>query len=152
VAVRLASAASADSGATRVPRALLVSGRTSPTRPRAETVHAGTDDEMLEHVALLGGTEQEVFAEPAMRDMIMPALRADYIAIETYQYRAGDQVQCPIDALIGLADPRTTVAEAAAWAEVTTGQFRLHTYPGDHFFITSQLTAIGELVRAAVLT
>jgi surfactin synthase thioesterase subunit len=38
-------------------------------------------------------------------------------------------------AFAGRRDPVVTEDEVAGWADHTTGSFRLHPVPGDHFFL-----------------
>ncbi|HEV8561011.1 MAG TPA: alpha/beta fold hydrolase [Actinophytocola sp.] len=129
-----------------VPRHLVVSGRREPADNRDETVHLRDDDGLLDEVAALSGTDPRVFAEPELRAMILPALRADYRAIETYTYRPGPPLRCPILALTGGADPRVSVEEAGRWCDYTTGQFDLEIFPGGHFYLTDQRTAVASAV------
>lgn len=130
-----------------VPRYLVVSGRREPADNRNDGVHLRDDDGVLAEVAALSGTDPRVLAEPEMRAMILPALRADYRAVETYAYRPGPPLRCPILALTGDADPRVSVAEAGRWRAYTTGRFDLETFPGGHFYLTGQ----GDAVARAVL-
>jgi surfactin synthase thioesterase subunit len=130
----------------QVPRHLVVSGRREPADDRDETVHLRDDDGLLDEVAALSGTDPRVFAEPELRAMILPALRADYRAIETYTYRPGPPLRCPILALTGGADPRVSVEEAGRWRDYTTGQFDLEIFPGGHFYLTDQRTAVASAV------
>ena len=49
--------------------------------------------------------------------------------------RDGSPLACPLTAFGGEADPDVTPADLRLWAERTSGPFRLHVYPGDHFFL-----------------
>lgn len=51
---------------------------------------------------------------------------------------------CPITTFVGRDDPDVSMEEAEAWVSHTTVQFRLHTYPGDHFFADSHYPLIAE--------
>lgn len=63
----------------------------------------------------------------------VPAIRADYKAIETYACPAGTKISCPVTAFAGVADPITSLDQVAAWAECTSGKFYLRIFAGGHF-------------------
>lgn len=125
---------------------LYVSGRRAPSCYRDERVHQRDTAGILAEVTELGGTDPAVFRDPELVAMVMPALRADYTAIEAYRHQPGLQVSCPVTAVVGDSDPRTTVQEAQAWAGHTTGPFALHTIPGDHFYLVAGKDRVVRIV------
>jgi pyochelin biosynthetic protein PchC len=130
-----------------VPAGLFTSGRRAPTTQRDEHVHRGGDARLLQEVARLGGTPPQLLEEEDVRQMMLPALRGDYKAIETYQWQpAPGELSCPIWALVGDADPLTTAEEAAAWSAHTSGDFELRTFPGGHFYLAAHQAELVELV------
>ena len=125
-----------------VPTALFVSSRRSPSSYRApDYIHLGTDDDLVARLRLLDGTDQRLLNQELL-ELTLPALRADYKAIETYQYRPGPPLSCPVHALVGLDDPVVTEAEARAWSEHTTGPFALTGYSGGHFYLLDHQEAV----------
>ncbi|RPF24843.1 thioesterase II family protein [Streptomyces sp. TLI_185] len=118
-----------------VPTALFVSARTAPSRQPATAVHLGTDAELIARMRSLGGTDEEILADEALLRLALPIVRNDYKAAETYRYRAGRPLSCPVHALIGRDDQGVTEDDARAWADHTTGSFALHTYSGGHFYL-----------------
>ena len=83
--------------------------------------------------------------------MFLPSLRADYRAIETYRPADGAMVGCPVVALTGDADPKTTPDEARAWQEHTTGPFDLQVFGGGHFYLSDETEAVARLLQGAEL-
>ncbi|WP_033347345.1 thioesterase II family protein [Kitasatospora aureofaciens] len=124
------------------PRGIIASGRRAPSTRRAETVHQRDDAGVLAELRLLDGTNTRALENEEILRMSMPAIRADYRAVERYTCEPGRVLRCPITALTGDADPRTTVAEAEAWQEHTSGGFRLRVLPGGHFFLAEQQAAV----------
>ncbi|WP_436792072.1 thioesterase II family protein [Yinghuangia sp. YIM S10712] len=53
-------------------------------------------------------------------------------------------LDCSLTVLTGDADPKVSLAEAAAWREHTTGDFALHAFPGGHFYLTDHQKAVTE--------
>jgi surfactin synthase thioesterase subunit len=132
-----------------VPRGLFVSGRRAPSTYRVENVHRGGDPSLLREIVRLGGTPPQLLDDEDVRQMMLPALRGDYKAIETYVWEPGPPLSCPISAFLGAADPLTSEGEAAAWAQHTTGDFELRVFPGGHFYLVAQVPVLAKLVAAA---
>lgn len=127
---------------------LFVSGRRAPSAHRDERVHLRDDEGLLAEVRMLSGTAGQLLEDDEVVRMVLPAIRSDYKAVETYQYQPGPDVSCPVVALIGTDDPKVTVDEAMAWSRHTTGEFRLRTFSGGHFYLDSCLPeVVGELAR-----
>lgn len=135
-----------------VPLAVFVSGRGAPSRPRAEKV-LRTDGEIVAELKALGGTAATALEDEELLQLALPAIRSDFTAVATYRYAGAARLRAPIQAHIGLDDPRVTVEEARAWEDHTSGGFALHTYPGGHFYLDEHaprvIEAIGRVSSAA---
>ncbi|WBB81022.1 alpha/beta fold hydrolase [Micromonospora sp. WMMD882] len=125
---------------------VFVSGRRAPSCYRTESVHQRDDEGIIEEIALLGGTNVAALRDPDLLAMAMPALRADYQAIETYRHVPGHRLRCPVTVLVGDADPRTTTEETKAWAGHVAGPLDVRVFPGDHFYLNQQAAAVTALV------
>ncbi|MFI6346156.1 thioesterase II family protein [Streptomyces sp. NPDC050560] len=127
---------------------LFVSGRRAPHHHREETVHRLSDDALVAEVGALGGTGSRILADPETRALVLPALRSDYRASETYRHRPGAALRCPVTALTGDADPRTTVPEAADWRDhAPADAFELIVFEGDHFYLNNRTTEFATALR-----
>lgn len=129
---------------------LYASGRRAPSRYREESVHKRDDAGVVEELRKLSGTNSDLLGDPETLEMILPAIKADYTAIETYRHTPGPTVSCPITAVIGDSDPRVTADEAKAWADHTTGSFDLRTFPGGHFYLVDQAPQVIELISSTL--
>ncbi|WP_229397552.1 thioesterase II family protein [Micromonospora okii] len=126
---------------------LFVSGRPAPHLQPAEDVHTGGDEALLADLRRLGGTEEELFSDASLREMVLPALRADYRLIETYQPDGEIVLDTPITALCGDSDPEVTPEQAEAWRRCTRGDFRHRVLPGDHFYLVERpVTTVREVL------
>lgn len=139
----------------RAPIHLFVSGRRAPSRLRDEHVHRRDDDGLIAEMRSLSGTDTRVFDDEDLLRMVLPVLRNDYKAAETYVYRDSGPLQCPVTVFTGHDDPKVSVEEADAWRLHTTGPAVLHVYDGGHFFLTRHAAAVlavisGSLTPAAV--
>lgn len=128
------------------PLRLFASGRRAPSRPRDERVHTLPDAGVIAELARLNGTQPELLGDPEIVQMILPAVRGDYRAIETYRSDPGATIASPITVLTGDSDPQTTAEEARAWREHTTSEFELVTFPGGHFFLNDHQPTIADFV------
>ncbi|MFD0312347.1 thioesterase II family protein [Streptomyces sp. NPDC127119] len=130
------------------PAGLIVSGRRAPSRFRGETVHLEDDEALIASVKALNGTDPAVFADPEIRSLVLPTLRADYRAIETYRPVGTARVACPVHAFVGDEDPLTTVEEADCWRAHTEGTFALRVFRGNHFYLAPRADeVIAEISR-----
>jgi surfactin synthase thioesterase subunit len=130
----------------RAPMRLIVSGRRGPSTYRNETVHLRDDDGIIAEVRKMSGTASSVLGDEEIMRAALPALRADYRATETYTCPPDVTVDCPITALTGDSDPKTSLDEAQAWAAHTTGAFDLHVFAGGHFFLNDHAEEIIKLI------
>ncbi|MEU4685792.1 thioesterase II family protein [Streptomyces xinghaiensis] len=134
-----------------VPAHLFVSGRRAPSRHRDEAVHRLGDEALLADVRLLSGTDSSLLGDEEFLRLALPAFRADYKAIETYRYRPGPPLRCPITALTGDSDPKTTLDEVRSWSEHTSAGFGMKIYPGGHFFLSGHQDAILRDITGTLL-
>jgi surfactin synthase thioesterase subunit len=118
------------------------SGRRAPSRYRPETVSDRDDQAILAELRLLSGTNGDVLGDPELVQMILPAVRSDFLAIERYRHTSGQRLSCPVVSLIGDVDPRVDEDEARAWAAHTTGGYRLRVFPGGHFYLVDQAASV----------
>ncbi|MFE0155379.1 thioesterase II family protein [Nonomuraea sp. NPDC059007] len=125
---------------------LVVSGRPAPHLARPAQVHLGGERALLEDLRRLGGTSDEALDDPALRELILPTLAADYRLIETYRPDETAPIATPICAAVGAADPEADHDEAAAWKGCTTGPFRLRDFPGGHFYLVPHESELVEQV------
>jgi surfactin synthase thioesterase subunit len=130
------------------PAHVVVSGRSSPTRPTEEQVHLLDDAGVLRELRKLNGTDSRILDDDEVVRMTMPAIRADYRAIETYAPVGLRPLACPITALTGDNDPKASVEDVRAWRELTNSAFESVVFPGGHFFLVHHQPAIFELFRS----
>jgi pyochelin biosynthetic protein PchC len=134
------------------PLVLFASGRRAPSRHRDEQIHLADDATLVGELRRLSGTGSQMLSDDELIQMILPAIRSDYKAAETYRYRPGPALRCPLIALTGDADPEVTLDEAGAWREHTSGLFELRVFPGGHFFLNDHATTLTALIRQEMAT
>ncbi|MFE9428513.1 thioesterase II family protein [Kitasatospora sp. NPDC006697] len=148
--VALEAALIGERGDGPVPHALLVSGGRAPALTRVDPALLRSDDALVEEVLRLGGTTRAVLENEDLRELALPALRADYRALGGYRPDPADRVGCPVTVLVGDRDPLVSVAQARRWQDHAAGAFSFRVFPGDHFYLAPRLSEVAEAVCAAL--
>ncbi|MDI6412737.1 thioesterase II family protein [Streptomyces albus] len=130
----------------RGPHRLFASGRRAPSCPRTENIHLRSDQGIVAHLKRLRSTDPMLLEDEELLAMFLPALRADYKAVETYEGSRAD-VDCPVTVFSGESDPLTTRAEAEAWHAHTRREAEVLFYPGGHFFLDDHAAEVLEVIR-----
>ncbi|MGW3461138.1 thioesterase II family protein [Streptomyces olivaceoviridis] len=121
------------------PSALFVSGRAGPGRTGSRGLGDTPDSELISELVYMGGTAAEVIADPELRELVLPALRADFRLLEKHvPDPRSESLDIPVVAYHGLGDPDTDADSVSAWSSVTRSRFSIRAFPGDHFYLTSQ--------------
>jgi medium-chain acyl-[acyl-carrier-protein] hydrolase len=133
------------------PERLFVSGRPAPHLPDHDHFTYNLPEaELRRELLRLNGTPREVLEHPELMELMLPLLRADFSVVETYVYRPGEPLGCPITAFGGLRDAEVSPEQLEAWREQTVGEFSLRMLPGGHFFLNdtqAQPLLLGALSR-----
>ncbi|MET9294874.1 alpha/beta fold hydrolase [Streptomyces sp. NPDC003077] len=139
VAVRMAERA------RTTPAALLVSGHAAPHLCAATGPPTAADD--AEVTALAMDADPVLRDSPELRELFLPALRADLTLLRAYRPARTPRIDAPIVGYRGAHDARVTAEDMRSWSATTTRDFRLRTLPGDHFYLMHEEA---ELVADAV--
>jgi medium-chain acyl-[acyl-carrier-protein] hydrolase len=133
---------------------LFVSARRAPRLPMSEApLHALDDDAFVAEIQRrYGGIPDGIAQHRDLLALLLPALRADILALETYRYEVGPLLRCPIIGFGGTADVRVRETEMAGWAHETRGPFTRHLIRGGHFFLQSQRSQVLGIVAGALLS
>ncbi|WP_018681292.1 thioesterase II family protein [Actinokineospora enzanensis] len=115
---------------------LFLSGCRAPSRHRPEGVHTRDDQGVMAEMRRLGGTETDLLGDDEVARMVLPVLRNDFRAVETYRYEPGLPLSADILAFTGTDDPIAPVPDVAHWQHHTAGEFEMVTLAGGHFFLT----------------
>ncbi|MET7595881.1 thioesterase II family protein [Streptomyces sp. NPDC005496] len=105
--------------------------------PRDE--HLLPDEELWARLVALGGIDPVLADEAEVRDLMLPALRADIAAHERY-LGCPDRVSltCDIHACMARDDPLVPVRAGRHWGRLTTGDTGVGIWAGGHFHAYEQ--------------
>lgn len=118
------------------PVCLFVSGREAAHLPLPHPdLHGLGDEEFVDELRRrYGGTPEDLLADAELREVFLPILRADLNLVETYRHGPQTMLHCPMMAFAGKLDASVSDAGLEAWGTLTTGEFVVRRFPGDHFY------------------
>lgn len=122
----------------RAPLHVFASAQNAPGHRAPSALHQADDAELVRELQELGGTDAAIAAEPELLELLLPSVRSDYQAVETYRPRSGSMLACPVTAAYGDQDPHVDHAGMVAWSEVTTASAEVLRFRGDHFYLRTQ--------------
>ncbi|MET8560890.1 alpha/beta fold hydrolase [Streptomyces flaveolus] len=139
----------------RPPAMLVVSGSEPPHRltAPARPCHRLPDDAFLAEVIRLGGTSPDIREERELLRVMLPALRADFTAAETYRHRPGGlPLPIPIAVYAGSEDMTLVQRHLDDWRRLTRVPVVRHRrFPGDHFYLDAGRALVLQALRHDVL-
>jgi surfactin synthase thioesterase subunit len=120
------------------PLALIASGRRAPSTQLYPVAQRQDDDAIVADLIRLAGTDAGLLGDEELLRLFLPAIRADYRAVESYLCAPDAVLAAPITVFTGNQDPQVSPAEAEQWREHTTGRFELVLFEGGHFYLTAR--------------
>jgi medium-chain acyl-[acyl-carrier-protein] hydrolase len=127
-------------------RTLFVSAHEPPDRFPRDGVWRWPDTLFLPRVAADGYLPEQIAADPELLGLLLPALRADYEAVETYRCDPGAALDVPIVGILGDADTAVAEWDFEAWAGFSTDGFTARRLPGGHNLLLDQADAVAGVV------
>lgn len=135
----------------RGPAQLFVSGRRAPHIPRLETsIVSLPDSEFIAEIQRFHGTAPEVLQNKEVMELFLPLLRADFSLYESFVYASERALHCPISVFGGDDDTEVSLENLMAWKVHTSSMFKLHIFPGDHFFLRKAEVQILQIINRDV--
>lgn len=110
-------------------------------------MHKRSDSALTAELKELGGTDSSALANEEVLQIVLPVLRRDNQAIETYRYNSSPKLTCPILALVGDRDPRVPVDTIRDWGQHTTAELECQIYPGGHFHLVNHHTEFIDAIQ-----
>ena len=131
--------------------ALFVSASAAPGMWRQRVDMTESNDlQLLSMISDVTGANPEFLKDDQFAATLLPTLRG-LKAITTYECPPDATVSCPIHALIAENDELATEDLMAPWVERTTATFDLTEFPGDHFYINTNLPQLSQWVEERII-
>ncbi|MEV0445261.1 alpha/beta fold hydrolase [Streptomyces spectabilis] len=131
------------------PTALFLSGRAGPGHERTRNLGEADDQVLMDEVIGMGGTQAHAFADPELRDLVLPVIRSDFRLVERYgRTSPGSRaLNIPVHAYYGDDDTYLDAQAIEAWAAVTSGPFAARSFTGGHFYLARHAEElVGDVV------
>jgi surfactin synthase thioesterase subunit len=130
---------------------LFVSGSPAPTCQRTEKATGLSDNEFLDQVVDLAGYRHPALEDPEMRELLLPALRADVEMHEGYAPTSRDPIPVPITSIRGHGDHLVSQQDAARWKTATSEAFAVAELAGGHMYLVDHPAELVHLIEEAAL-
>ena len=128
---------------------LVVSASHAPGTSRRHTVTGLPDDEFLAGLRRYAGYWPAALDDQDFRELMLPVLRADAELHERHRPDPRCRLTAPVLAVRGADDQMVERAEAARWAEWTTGPFAYAELPGGHMDLVNEPAALLRRITEA---
>jgi len=137
----------AEAGGIEV-RHLNVSAAVAPCNAAAKPPHPKDDEDILNHLAALEGTDADVIAHRDLMRLALPVIKGDYNAFDAYTCADDVKIAAPIHALGGDQDPYITLGDLYGWGK-HTDTVKVTMFDGGHFYLHSHIDAVAELLASS---
>ncbi len=131
---------------------LIVGGRAAPSLSRAsEPLHPLSDAAFRHKLGEMGGTPRAVLDNDELMELLLPVIRSDFKAIETWVSRCPALRRTAVMAIGAALDKESHSARLQDWQHVTLAGTTVHEIPAaGHFCIHSHQDRYLEQVTRAV--
>lgn len=116
-------------------QALIVSGTRDLPLPDRQVPDVVSDDDLVQSLVDMGGTDHELAENPLFRDLVLPYIRSDSDLFHRYETEIEASLACPITVIAGSAD---AVADRRPWSQLTTAPVRSVEVEGRHFYLVDR--------------
>ncbi|MBV9822495.1 MAG: thioesterase [Actinobacteria bacterium] len=127
---------------------VFVSGSPGPWTRREVRATGLTDEDFLHQVRGFAGYRHPALEHPELREMLLPALRADVEMHENYLAQPGQLIDVPIISIRGGEDELVSAEQAAEWQAATTAGCRLVEVSGNHMYLIDSPVELVRLMDA----
>jgi surfactin synthase thioesterase subunit len=131
---------------------LVVSGSPDPWTLRTERATGLGDEEFIAKVLEFSEYKHEALENEMMRELLMPALRADVEMHEAYVADPAAVVDVPVIVLRGSQDSLVSTEQVANWQSVTSQQVTFEEMDGGHMYFVDKPKALLSLLEKNILT
>ncbi|GAB3024026.1 thioesterase II family protein [Mycobacterium bourgelatii] len=128
-------------------RHLHVSAAVAPSNVANKPSHPKDDEEILNHLAALEGTDGDVMANRDLMRLALPVIKADYNAFDAYSCAEDIKIATPVHAIGGDQDPYITLGDLYGWGK-HTDTVKVTMFDGGHFYLKTHADAVAELLAA----
>ncbi|GJF08892.1 thioesterase [Mycolicibacterium cyprinidarum] len=127
-------------------RELWASASQAPSTVAGSRPAPTADHEILSDIVDLGGTDASLIDDEDFLELLLPAVRADYLAFNRYTCDRTVRIGADIHAVGGCDDHRVERELLRQWEFHTDAASTLTLFDGGHFYVEDHLDEVAELV------
>lgn len=129
-----------------MPMHIFVTGHGGPSTSDKKIVRYNMEQkDLVSELKALDGMPEEVLKDKVLLDYCLPIIRADFEAIETYEYEEDEPLDVAITCVIG-REEQISLERAESWKVETNLELVVKQYPGKHFFIFNYEQELIQLI------
>jgi surfactin synthase thioesterase subunit len=129
---------------------LLVSAARAPSVGYPELAVNDEDAPLLAMFERLGGDTAELLADPEFRALMLPALKADNLALSRYLVKDPVALDMPVSVIWPVDDPEVTWEHVEPWRLTSRHEVDVREVTGGHFYLYDWPPDVIALVDACV--
>lgn len=130
-----------------LPVHIFVSGHRAPSaESRLNFKHNLPKTEFIAMLQRLGGCPPEILQDAELLNFFEPMLRADFQAVDLYEYQPRFPLPIPLTVLLGSAEAEVTVANVQGWQQESIYPLVINEIEGGHFFISEVPERVAEIL------
>lgn len=126
---------------------LFVSAGFTPDSKRDYCLDLTNEDEFINGVEKLTGYKNDALEIPELRELLLPALIADFEMDINYCNKDTTLIKTPIVAIYAENDTFVPKEEVAKWANYTQNEFSLHKVQGVHLYIVENKEEAIDIIK-----
>jgi external thioesterase TEII len=131
------------------PDAVIISA-VQPPHTKRKTLSHLDDAAFLNYVIDIGGVPAELVKAREVLEYFLPAIKADFKALETFEHSDHSLIQAPVHILNGEKDA-PCMQDAAGWRQWAK-QIRFYTFHGGHMFLLTETERVAKTIRSILLS
>ena len=135
-----------------LPVHLFISSRRAAHLPDPRSPISGLpDDEFADEIQKrYNGIPSVIQQDPELMNLFLPILKADFSVFESYEYADEPALDIPLSIYKGSQDAVITQMEVEAWQIHSSRPMSVQVFPGDHFYLQSQRSALLNSVSSVL--
>lgn len=129
---------------------LIVSALAAPTllpSARVRELSRAEGREFADALVFFGGMPSELLAEPELLELLLPAVRADFVLAAEYRYRPDLPLRIGATVITGRDDPHIGQPQLEPWRAEFVQPPDVRWVPGGHFYFEDRPALITDLLR-----
>lgn len=134
-----------------VPDYLFVSAYRAPQIPDLDLpIYKLPETKFIKAISDYQGVSVQNLQNLESRQTLISNLKADFEILQTYFYTKEEPLESHIHAFGGIADPKVSRHELAAWKQQTKVDFQLEMFNGNHFFLREAENEVISTIKKAI--